>query len=494
MATLRRTERLTSETQRTKHESQRTHEFAREDLMRAVHRDNMIVANASSDDRVMNMRRTRVMAAEQQQRQIVSSVQQEHTRRKKLAQKTAYEDAVAEELQKLRDLSLRDEKMRQQLCETEPEIRELKAKLDAGYVRKEVQAQIGEHEMETDETRRLKFETGRMLQTQRMEWEQQEVEAARSKFVQTQVYQQDLEAQLAEEEARKVAAYEQFMKDKKMIDEIVQRIHAEDASAAHDEAEKKIANRRDMDEFEEQQADYRVRTEQRLAEEDATLRRQAAEMESRAQRELQEKRLKSAARDEMQATMGADIARAEAERNEDDELRAMLSEELERERLEQEAAAEAEKKIRRRLEMLKDHDEAVFIKQMRQEVLLREEQEFRQAMLEKFARDDKLEQLSAQRRRMKGLEHGRQVENLIEERRQRIAIEREQQEAQLQVTAAQQEARRQLIEEERQKLLREHAIKLLGYLPKGVIRDAGDLDKLPATFQETYKPSKRDLY
>jgi hypothetical protein len=88
---------------------------------------------------------------------------------------------------------------------------------------------------------------------------------------------QQLDAQLAEEEARKVAAYEQFMKDKSMIDEIVQRIHAEDASAAHDEAERKLSNRRDMDEFEQQQAEYRLQTEQKLAAEDATLRRQVGD-------------------------------------------------------------------------------------------------------------------------------------------------------------------------------------------------------------------------
>lgn len=462
--------------------------------MRAVHRDNMIVANASSDDRVMNMRRTRIMAAEGQQRQIVQSVQAEDTRRRKLAAKTAMESAVAEELQKLRDLSLRDTRMRQQLCEAEPEIRELKAKLDAGYVRKEVQAQITDNVADAEETQRLKFETGRMLQTQRMEWEQQEVEAARSKFVQTKVYQRDLDAQLDEEEARKVAAYEQFMKDKTMIDEIVQRIHAEDADQAHHEAERKRTNKRDMDEFEQEQAEFRAREEKARAEEDAKLRAQAADMEFRATQELADKRAASAARDKMQATMGAGIARVEAVRREDEELRAMLSEELERERVEQEEAAEAEKTIRRRLEMMKDHDEAVFIKQMKQEQLLREEQEFRQAMLEKFSRDDKLEQLSAQRRRMKGLEHGREVEKLIEERRARIAIERERQEAELAQSAAAQEARRRLIEEERQKLLREHAIKLLGYLPKGVIRDRSDLAGMPAELQDTYKPSNRDLF
>jgi len=38
-------------------------------------------------------------------------------------------------------------------------------------------------------------------------------------------------------------------------------------------------------------------------------------------------------------------------------------------------------------------------------------------MMAKFAEDDRIEQLSAQRRRMKQLEHRRAVERLIEDRR-----------------------------------------------------------------------------
>ena len=38
-------------------------------------------------------------------------------------------------------------------------------------------------------------------------------------------------------------------------------------------------------------------------------------------------------------------------------------------------------------------------------------------MLAKFAEDDRIEQMNAQRRRMKQQEHKRAVENLIEERR-----------------------------------------------------------------------------
>ena len=155
-------------------------------------------------------------------------------------QRASTEQAVAVELQKMRDMTIRDEKMRQQLCDTEPEIRELRAKLDAGYVRREVQSQITENVQQRDETLRLKQETGRMLETQRAQWEDDELVNAKDKFVKTKVYSSDLDAQLAEEEARKVEAYEQFIKDKQMIDEIVNRIHDEDTQYAREVETKKV--------------------------------------------------------------------------------------------------------------------------------------------------------------------------------------------------------------------------------------------------------------
>lgn len=87
-------------------------------------------------------------------------------------------------------------------------------------------------------------------------------------------------------------------------------------------------------------------------------------------------------------------------------------------------------------------------------------------MLAKFAEDDRIEQMNAQRRRMKQLEHQRAVEKLLEDRRVQFAHEREADaEARLQ-EAKLEEFRKRVIEEERQRLLKEHATKLLGYLPK----------------------------
>lgn len=45
-------------------------------------------------------------------------------------------------------------------------------------------------------------------------------------------------------------------------------------------------------------------------------------------------------------------------------------------------------------------------------------------MLAKFAEDDRIEQMNAQKRRMKQLEHKRSVQSLIEDRREQFARER----------------------------------------------------------------------
>ena len=71
--------------------------------------------------------------------------------------------------------------------------------------------------------------------------------------------------------------------------------------------------------------------------------------------------------------------------------------------------------------------------------------------------------------------------------------------------------RRAIIEQERQRLLREHAAKLLGYLPKvstgcpfalmstvfhsqGVLRDEEDLSHLGEDFKDAYKSRRVDLF
>lgn len=76
-----------------------------------------------------------------------------------------------------------------------------------------------------------------------------------------------------------------------------------------------------------------------------------------------------------------------------------------------------EKKIRTRLMMQQACEEQMAFREMQRQAEKEEEEAFRKMMMEKFAEDDRIEQMNAQKRRMKQLEHRRAVEKLIEDRR-----------------------------------------------------------------------------
>lgn len=86
--------------------------------------------------------------------------------------------------------------------------------------------------------------------------------------------------------------------------------------------------------------------------------------------------------------------------------------------------------------------------------------------MQKFAEDDRIEQMKQAARRMKQLEHRRAVDELVKERK-RIHEANEMEKKRLEnVELELARYRAEVIEQERQRLLREHASKLAGFLPK----------------------------
>jgi hypothetical protein len=83
-----------------------------------------------------------------------------------------------------------------------------------------------------------------------------------------------------------------------------------------------------------------------------------------------------------------------------------------------------ELKLRQRIDLQQQQQQAIEMKQARQVEQREEEDRIRQEMLDKYALDDKIELMNAQKRRMKQLEHKRAVEALLDERRQRLQIEK----------------------------------------------------------------------
>ena len=106
------------------------------------------------------------------------------------------------------------------------------------------------------------------------------------------------------------------------------------------------------------------------------------------------------------------------------------------------------------------------LKEERQAEERRMEDEFKMKLAQKFAEDERLEQMNAQKRRMREQEHKREIERLWQEK---LAIYRAQREMELEERRAKEEDERRkavIVDIERERLLREHGHILQQYHPK----------------------------
>jgi len=147
------------------------------------------------------------------------------------------------------------------------------------------------------------------------------------------------------------------------------------------------------------------------------------------------------------------------------------------ERILQKEKEKMERAVQQRLDIALANEYQRQLKAIRRDEEKHEEEEFRRVMLEKFAEDDRLDQMNAQKRRQKQLDHRREIERLLEERRSKYEAERAA-ELQEQLDAERvEQIRQQIIEEERKRMLAAHAKNLgLQHLPKGVLSNEDDME------------------
>lgn len=96
----------------------------------------------------------------------------------------------------------------------------------------------------------------------------------------------------------------------------------------------------------------------------------------------------------------------------------------------------------------------------------RMEEEFKLKMAQKFAEDDRLEQMNAQRRRMKEQEHKREIERLWQEKLAIYKVQRELEWEETRIKQEREELERRVIEERKAELLSQHAEVLRNFNPK----------------------------
>ncbi|KAM6301567.1 meiosis-specific nuclear structural protein 1 [Podargus strigoides] len=454
----------------------------------SVERDAALVAaQAEAEERGRRRRAARLRAALEHERRLAESLLQAEESRKQKALQVEQEERLAAELARLNHLRLRDEKMRQQVRENSLELRALESKLKCAYLNKERAAQIAEKEAIEYEEMKREAEIAQKMneEYERVIKEESSAELKRNK--EKIMYRQELEKQLEQQERKKQDAYKEFLREKLMIDEIIRKIFEEDQMKKQLKLDKMRATQMYIDEFKKEQAIWRRRKEEEMEEENRKIMEFANFQRQREEDWMAKARDTEEQKQRLQSMIAQNLEKEQQKREELEQIRQELYLEEQEETERKKEMAEIEKRIRQRIDLRQTHEEQLALKKALRQAVQEEEEAFKQQMLAKFAEDDRIEQINAQKRRMKQLEHRRAVEKLLEDRRKQFIADKERELAERQTEERRQENIRAIVEEERQKLLKEHASKLLGYLPRGIFKDEDDINMLGEEFRVAYQ-------
>lgn len=472
----------------------RRKENLREDFLKNLRDDTLIRANVESEKRIADNRFLSVFQQQETERRMEEAMLKAEQNRRQAEEQLAQEEKMAKELEAIKLDKLRDEKMRQQIRVNSLELRELEAKLRAGYMNRERAAQIAEKEAikvanmqrDADIAKRMKVEHERAQEAEALKECERWQESVR--------YQQELEGQLEEKEVRKQAAYEEFLKEKLYVDEIVRKIYEENQKEQEKRLEKQQATQRFIEEFTQKRKEWMRLEKERQEMENKKIMEFANRQQLRENVRMKKQQEKENVKALVQQELFTRIDKEQKNREEREQvlLDLILEEREEAEQLKE--RFEQERQLRQRVDLQETHRAQMDFKKMRMRAEQDEEDDFRRQMLAKFAEDDRIEQMNAQKRRMKQLEHKRAVEALIENRRKKFEDDRQQEVDAMREEERLQQVRRQIIEDERQRLLKEHATKLLGYLPKGVLTSDRDLEKFDESFKKAYATRRVDPF
>ncbi|XP_038276033.2 meiosis-specific nuclear structural protein 1 isoform X1 [Dermochelys coriacea] len=474
-------------------------ESYRKDLLQLAHekkveRIRQLEGMLEAEERVDQKRLTRLLKDEEYERQMEEAIQKAEENKKLKELQLEQEERLATELARLNYEKLKDEKMRQQIRENSLELRELEKKLKSAYMNKERAVQIAEKEAIRYEKMKRDAEISQKMkeEQERVIMEESSAELRRNK--EKILYQQELEKQLEEQEKKKQDAYEEFLKEKLMIDEIVRKIYEEDQMERQLKLEKMKATRRYIEEFKKEQAIWRRKKREEMEAENRKIIEFANMQQQREEDRMAKAQASEERKQKLQNMIAQNLEREQQEREDLEQVRQELYLEEQAEADRKREMAEMEKRIRQRLELRQTYEAQLAFKKIVLQALQEEEETFRQKMLAKFAEDDHIEQMNAQKRRMKQLEHRKAVEKLIEERHKQFLADKERELEERQLEERRQGNIHAIVEEERQKLLKEHATKLLGYLPRGILKDEEDVNMLGEEFRQAYQKRKEDVY
>jgi len=447
------------------------------DLSQYLKTDKMLRENFQSDGRVDRRRILNETRAATKDLYATQQLQAAGAAQERDVVLREQDERLAAELARRKTQAVREAKNVQRICEQSEELRELEEKLKAAYMNKEREAQIKESAALIAKQAEAEATMAKDMEADRQRGLQAEAFRDYLRVQDGKAMRRALDAQMEEKESMKAEAYEAFLKEKDMVDKVVEAIIAEDNAERLARHKKEAEIKGYIESFIREQEEYKEKRRLENEAENAEIRAYAEQVMAREQALRLAREKDQNTKDAILERMSAQMAQRQKEQDEMEALRNELVIQETEERVLQKEKEKMERAVRQRLDIAMANEYQRQLKSIRREEEKQEEEQFRQAMLDKFAEDDRIDQLNAQKRRQKQLEHRREIERLLELRREKYEQERAT-ELQDQLNAERvEQIRQQIIEEERKRMLAAHAANLgLKHLPKGVLSTDEDME------------------
>ena len=375
------------------------------------------------------------------------------------------------------DLEIAEFKKRQQLRENSVEIRELEAHLRQAYINKELAYQKKHKETLAFQRQQEILLEAQLAEENRRQYVKEEEEAEKKDALEKIKYKQKLDGQVQEKQDSIHRAYQAFLQEKQVIDDIIAKVKAEERKKVIESLVKKQVAQEEIQEFIESQKKFVVFEKERVSRENEEIKRFIARKDAWVAEQEKVQSERRVLKNDAVQRLGEEL---EARRVADREKEALLHELNERRQVERERMNEAldiEREIRRRLNFKQANDIAKAYRNKQLAKIKAEDEMWKRRIMDEAEKAAKLDQMSDQKRRMKMLEVRREADKLLEERQKQREVEKAEEALFWMEQKEVDRMREDMIEEERQKILKEHAEKLIGFLPTQVLSEE-DLEML----------------
>lgn len=457
--------RVTAESVERNIRAQRDLEAQRHDLAVCGKENANLISAAKAQSKIEMQRRLTQQTICKKEKEFEENLQRSQLERE-FKQLTVHQNqALAAELDKDTADEERRQREIQKICEEAPELRELEQMLRIAYLNKERDAQLEERVlMATKEQERIQAMEDQM-EFERMQAIRNEADRDKIKQMKYDDQRAVLQRQISEKQAARAMARKQIEEEKQMVDEVVNKLMAEDEADYRSRKEKQAATAAMIREYEEQRrrevAEARAAAK---AEEDRIMAYNRA-MDARNEGVAAKKQAKREEEDRILKQIVEETERKRKEEEEFNELRDLLWEE----ELEAKRAADVrhrqEYQERMRRDMMDANEKMMLAKDQIRRQEAEKEAQLVAMMRKKFAEDEARERAEEAFRRQNKMHHMEEIARQRDNRKAMYEQERQQEAAEREQNAEREEYRKRIIQEARKRLLEQHAANLAGYLP-----------------------------